>query len=113
MHDVPAEPVAGALCYLLGWITGIVFFLVDRRPSVRFHAAQSILTFGALSLLTVVLGRSSLFLPLVLWRLLGLLNALTGIGGVALALFLMLQAYRGNRYHLPVAGAYAEKLAEK
>jgi hypothetical protein len=45
-----AENVAGLLCYVLGWITGLIFFLTDKRPFVRFHAAQSIVVFGSLRL---------------------------------------------------------------
>jgi hypothetical protein len=37
------ENVAGLLCYILGWVTGIIFLLIDKRPFVRFHAAQSII----------------------------------------------------------------------
>src|SRR6202044_3468799 len=37
-----SENVAGLLCYVLGWITGLIFYLIDKRPFVRFHAAQSI-----------------------------------------------------------------------
>jgi len=44
------------MCYALGWITGIIFFLIDGRPMVRFHAAQSIVTFGGLHILRMVLG---------------------------------------------------------
>jgi uncharacterized membrane protein len=51
-----AENVAGALCYVLGWITGLIFFFVDKRPFVRFHAAQSIVVFGALHILLIVMG---------------------------------------------------------
>lgn len=40
------ENVAGLLCYVLGWVTGLIFFLIDKRPYVRFHAAQSIVVFG-------------------------------------------------------------------
>ena len=43
------ENVAGLLCYLLGWLTGIIFLLIDKRPFVRFHAAQSIVVFGSCS----------------------------------------------------------------
>src|SRR5271154_4203901 len=50
------ENVAGMLCYVLGWITGIVFLLIDKRPFVRFHAAQSIVVFGFLSLLRLGLA---------------------------------------------------------
>src|SRR5574337_888009 len=50
------ENVAGLLCYVLGWITGLIFFLVDKRPYVRFHAAQAVVVFGALHILSMVLG---------------------------------------------------------
>ena len=59
-----AENVAGLLCYVLGWITGLIFYFVDKRPFVRFHAAQSIVVFGGLHIITFVLagifGMSSL-----------------------------------------------------
>lgn len=50
------EKVASALCYLCGWITGFLFLFIDRRPAVRFHAAQCIVVFGNLFLLRIVLG---------------------------------------------------------
>ncbi len=52
-----SENAAAALSYALGWITGIIFFLIDKRPYVRFHAAQSVVTFGILNLIRLVLGR--------------------------------------------------------
>src|ERR1039457_6814370 len=51
-----AENVAGLLCYVLGWVTGIIFFLIDKRPFVRFHAAQSIVVFGGLHVISIVVG---------------------------------------------------------
>src|SRR5271169_278906 len=51
-----AENVAGLLCYVLGWLTGIIFFLIDKRPFVRFHAAQSIVVFGGLHIINIALG---------------------------------------------------------
>src|ERR1700704_6169523 len=51
-----AENVAGLLCYVLGWVTGIIFFLIDKRPYVRFHAAQSIVVFGGLHVINIVVG---------------------------------------------------------
>ena len=50
------ENVAGLLCYVLGWITGLIFLLIDKRPFVRFHAAQSIVVFGALMVIRIVVG---------------------------------------------------------
>ena len=54
--DGLAENVAGLLCYVLGWVTGIIFLLIDKRPFVKFHAAQSIVVFGGLTVLRVGLG---------------------------------------------------------
>src|SRR5271169_4799894 len=51
-----AENVAGLLCYALGWVTGIIFFLIDKRPFVRFHAAQSIVVFGGLHVINIALA---------------------------------------------------------
>src|ERR1700719_4036129 len=51
-----SENVAAALCYLVGWVTGIIFYLIDKRPFVRFHAAQSIVVFGGLHVLNIVAG---------------------------------------------------------
>src|SRR5215470_5723549 len=50
-----AENVAALLSYVFGWITGIIMFLIDKRPFVRFHAAQSIVVFGALHIIKWVL----------------------------------------------------------
>src|ERR1035441_6467375 len=51
-----SENTAATLSYVLGWLTGIIFFLIDKRPYVRFHAAQSIVTFGGLHVIRLVLG---------------------------------------------------------
>src|SRR5258706_16081731 len=51
-----AENVARLLCYAFGWITGVIFFAIDKRPFVRFHAMQSIITFVALMILQWVLA---------------------------------------------------------
>ena len=50
-----AENVAGLLCYVLGWLTGIIFLLIDKRPFVKFHAAQSIVVFGGLTVIRIAL----------------------------------------------------------
>src|SRR5271170_5706989 len=55
------ENVAGLLCYVLGWVTGIVFLLIDKRPFVKFHAAQSIVVFGGLTILRIGLGMMGAF----------------------------------------------------
>ena len=96
------ENVAGLLCYVVGWITGIVFLVLEKENTfVRFHALQSILTFLPLSVIAWILG----WIPFVGWAL----GALVSILIVILWLILMYKAYQGERYKLPLAGEIAEK----
>ena len=94
--------VAGLLCYVLGWISGLVFILIEKENKfVRFHAMQSIIVFGVLSVASIVL-RWIPFLGLVIVPLIGLL-------GLVLWIVLMVKAYQGEKYKLPWAGNLAEK----
>lgn len=95
--------VAGALAYALGWVTGVAFLLAERENRfVRFHALQSTLAFGALSVMWMV----SLSIPVFGW-----LMAFVVIPpvSVVLWLFMMFKAYQGERYKLPVVGDMAEQ----
>ena len=96
------ENVEGLLCYIVGWITGIVFLVLEKENKfVRFHALQSLLTFLPLSVLAWLLG----WIPFVGWVLGVLVWILTAI----LWLILMFKAYRGEKYKLPLVGDIAEK----
>jgi uncharacterized membrane protein len=103
------EPnVAGLLCYVLGWITGLVFILIEKENKfVRFHAMQSIVTFGAFSVLWIPF--SILSQMDILRVLFGILQAVTGILAFVLWIVLMIKAYQGERYKLPIVGDIAEK----
>jgi uncharacterized membrane protein len=94
--------VAGLLCYVLGWISGLVFILIEKENKfVRFHAMQSIIVFGALTVASVVLG----WIPL-----LGqVLSLLLSVLGLVLWIVLMVKAYQGEKYKLPWSGNLAEK----
>jgi uncharacterized membrane protein len=95
--------VAAALSYGLGWITGIGFLLTERENRyVRFHAMQSTIVFGALSLLCLLL-QSFLFL--------GVLLAVFIVIPVSAVLWLVLmfKAYQGERFKVPYAGDMAEE----
>ncbi|HTL26689.1 MAG TPA: DUF4870 domain-containing protein [Burkholderiales bacterium] len=95
------QNVAGLLCYLGWWITGLIFFLIEKENRfVRFHAMQSIITFGALSALSMVLS----FIPFF-WILL----PIVGILQLILWVSLMVKAYQGEMFKLPVVGEMAEK----
>jgi len=116
------ENVAGALCYVIVWITGIIFFFLEKEnKTVRFHAMQSILTFLPLSILGWIIGWIGApkwsggpwgfgsydpGIPALVWVSWGLW-AIT----VILWLILMFKAYQGEKFKLPIVGDIAEKHA--
>ncbi|MEA1958315.1 MAG: DUF4870 domain-containing protein [Chloroflexota bacterium] len=104
------EPnVAGLLCYVLGWITGLVFFLIEKDDDfVRFHAKQSIIVFGALSVVNFLLYILWL-IPVVGWIFGALLASLVWVFALVLWVILMIKAYQGEKFKLPLIGDLAEK----
>jgi uncharacterized membrane protein len=104
-----APNVAGALAYLLGPITGILFLVIEKENRfVRFHAMQStvlcvawiIVSFG-LTFLTAV--------PVLGWIVGILLSFVMGLAGFILWLLLMWKAFQGEEWELPVVGPFARK----
>lgn len=97
------EPnIAGLLCYAVGWVTGIIFLILEKENQlVRFHAVQSIVVFGAFTVVNIVLS----FIPIIGWIFAWFL----GIGAFILWIILMFKAYQGQKYMLPWAGNFAEK----
>jgi uncharacterized membrane protein len=96
--------VAALLCYLFGFITGLIFYLVEKdNKYVRFHAMQSIVVFGGLFALNIVVGMipgiNLLMVPLI-W-----------VAELILWIVLMIKAYQGEKIKLPIAGDIAEKNA--
>lgn len=117
------ENVAGALSYLFGFLTGLVFFLVEKENQfVRFHAAQSMVLFGGIAVLAVVTGIVSSILTTVLfsgssfflWGLISLLFGLfwlvIGVAALGLWAYLMYSAYSGKLTRIPVAAGIADSL---
>src|SRR5438477_8847003 len=62
-----SENLAALLSYVFGWITGLIFLLLDKRPYVRFHAAQSIVVFLGLHILRAVLAAIFGMHAVVVW----------------------------------------------
>jgi uncharacterized membrane protein len=112
-----SENLAGLLCYLVGWITGLIFYFIDKRPYVRFHAAQSIVLFGGLHIINIALG--VMFGVSMMMGGLGGLSAgvllywLIGLVSFILWILLMIKAYQGERFRVPGAADIAEKLFGK
>ena len=96
------QNLEGLLCYVLGWVTGIIFLILEKdNKFVRFHAIQSIVVFGAYTVLAIILG----FIPVVGW----IINLLLGIAAFIFWIVLMVKAYNGQMYKLPVAGDIADR----
>lgn len=95
--------VAGLLCYVALWISGIILFVLEPRSKfVRFHAAQSIVAFGTITVAGIILG----LIPVV-----GVaFSSIIGIIGFIVWIIMMVKAYNGEWYKLPWAGDVAEKM---
>ena len=103
------ENVAGLLCYLLGWVTGIIFLLIDKRPWVKFQAAQSIVVFGGLTVLRIALAfMGGLFGGFFGWGLFAIL----GLVGLILWILLMVKAYQHETFRVPIAADIADSIAK-
>ncbi|MDY6918389.1 MAG: DUF4870 domain-containing protein [Chloroflexota bacterium] len=107
------EPnVAGLLSYLVGWITGLIFFLIEKENDfIRFHAMQSIVVFGAFTVVEIVLSFLA-WLPFI-GILFLVLEYLVGLLAFVLWIILMVKAYQGARFKLPWAGGIAERYSKK
>ena len=118
------ENVASALCYVLTWLTGLIFYFMEKEnKTVRFHAMQSILAFIPLTIIAWILGwvgapkwnygggwygygNFDPCIPALVWASWGIW-ALTGI----LWIILVFKAYQGQKFKLPIIGDIAEKKA--
>ncbi len=98
-----AENVASGLSYVLTWLTGLIFFLVDKRPEVRFHAMQSI-AYGVIWTLIAVIRP---YMPGPIGALLGIVLFAFFVGWIVL----MIQGFQGKHFKLPVIGDFAEQQA--
>jgi len=94
------ESTAAGLSYVAGWVTGLIFFLMEKSsPYVRFHAAQSLVVFGALAVASMILAPMSLtFMSAV-----SLVTA-------GIWLYCVIMAFSGKAFRLPLAADFAEKL---
>jgi len=108
------DNVAGALCYALGLITGILFLVLapyNQSKFVRFHAFQAIFFHLAWIVFWVAETAIGLVLPWSLHVVVSLLALLIFLAGIACWIMLLVKAYQGERFKLPVIGDLAEKQA--
>lgn len=96
------EKTAGALCYALGWVTGLLFLLAEKEnKTVRFHAMQSLMFFGGMMVIGLV--------PVIGW----LLWPLIMIFSFIVWLMSIYKAYNGEEFELPIVGKLAKKQLAK
>lgn len=103
------ENVAAMLCYPLGWLTGVLFLVIDPYKSnrnIRFHAFQSIFLSVATFALFIVLSIISAII-----HFLALLMPLVSLCIFGLTIFLMYKCYNKEKVVLPIIGPLAEKQA--
>ncbi len=112
-----SDNAASALCYVLGLITGILFLVIapyNQNKAVRFHAFQSIFFNVAWIGLWIVLTIVSVVvtnISFMLGMLFGLVHLVVGLGFLVGWIYLIIKAYQGQKFMLPVIGALAEKQA--
>lgn len=111
------ENVAGLLCYLFGWLSGLIFLLIDKRPFVRFHGAQAIafnIGFFAVWILYLIFSFILTMVTAMLHFPIGFISffllPVIGIAFVATWIFLMYKAYSHEKFKLPIIGNLVEKM---
>jgi uncharacterized membrane protein len=111
------ENVASALCYLAGWLTGVIFLVLEpynKNRTIRFHAFQSIFFNVAMIPLWILFTFLSFvmhFIPVLGALIMLLLWMVFGFGFFGLWLFLMYKAYNKEKFVIPFIGPLAEKQA--
>ncbi len=99
------ENIAGMLCYAVWWVTGVIFLVLEpNNKNIRFHAWQSILSFGVFFIVALIFS----LIPFI-W----FIGTIIWIAGVVLWIYLMYMTYQGKKIVLPVVGPLAQKWAEK
>ena len=109
--------LSSVLCYAGWWVTGLVFLFAERRhPSVRFHAAQSLVVFGTVSVALFLCGGASavaFFVAVPTFQLLQAVGNVLWVAAVVVWLVLLVKTWRGETWRLPLAGDLATKIASR
>jgi uncharacterized membrane protein len=119
------ENLAALLSYVLGWVTGLIFFLIEKDSRlVRFHAMQSLLLSVAGAILGIalwmvwlvsflILSQISSILSFLVGAVVGLVAVVIGIGFLVGVIICLIKAYQSQYFKLPVIGNMAEKFSTK
>ena len=109
--------LASVLCYSVWWITGALFLVLERQHrTIRFHAAQSLLLFGAVSVLLVTVGALSAVALVVssqTYQIVRVFGDLVWAGAAVVWLVLVLRAWRGDVWRVPLVAAHADQVVTR
>lgn len=107
--------LSSVLCYAGWWVTGLVFLFAERRhPDVRFHAAQSLIVFGVITVALFLCGGASavaLIVAAPTFQMIQAIGNVLWLGAVLLWLFLLVKTWQGETWRVPLAGDLARKIA--
>ena len=105
--------VAGLLCYVLTWVTGLIFFLIEKESRfVRFHAMQAMLLGAVLTVFWIIVG-TIFFSSFAGLALFGPVWLIIRLAFLALIVLCCVKAYQGQMFKLPVIGDMAERYSSK
>jgi uncharacterized membrane protein len=119
------ENIAALLAYIMTWITGLVFFFIEKSSRlVRFHAMQAILLGATAAVVGLVLwfgwiilavggAMISDVLPGLISLVFGLLLFVFWVGIAIAWIMCLIKAYQGQYFKLPLLGNFAEKFSAK
>lgn len=110
--------VAAALAYVLGFISGIVMLVIEsENDRIRFHAAQSIVVFGGIFVLSLAVSFLQTILAFggaigsAVGSILSLLSFLISIGAFGIWVYLIVRTYQGEDVRIPIAADVADDFA--
>ena len=119
------ENIAALLSYIFGWVSGLVFFLIEKNSRfVRFHAMQSLILSGGFGIIMSILWFVAIFLSLIvgyasnllgslIWLLGMLLISVISLGVLIGWVMCLVKAFNKEYFKLPFIGNYAEKFSAK
>ena len=119
------ENIAALLSYVFGWLSGLIFFLIEKDSRlVRFHAMQSLLFNILVGVVAFVLWVFMFILVLIGTQISGVVSTLITliatllwialvIGILVAWVMCLIKAFQGQYFKLPVIGQFAEKFSQK
>ncbi len=119
------ENIAALLSYIFGWVSGLIFFLIEKDSRlVRFHAMQSLLFNVSVAVVAIALWVVFFVLLLIVSQVSGIVSTLFsliatlvwlvfGVGLLILWIMCLVKAYQGQYFKLPIVGNFAEKFSQK